>query len=309
MAHLDKFTGALLIAVILSTVLFGILTLQTYFCLVRYPDDRSWIRRMVITLWVVDFIHQACACHATYIYLTDFRHPEVLARVTWSISAFHSLEPILALVAQIFFVHRLHLLNRNWWPIVLIASLLAGISFALGFAASIITFLLTYWSEFARYTWVVVTWLAACAACDILIAGAIATSLFLSRSGVKSTDRIISKLIMWTINTGAFPALFAILELVFFLALNTSFIYPSVDIVLAKLYSNSLLAFLNRRQSPFDSKNEQSLVEGEIHLTTVDLRRTAPNTFSSQVPPRRSKSSESAHIVHRPTPPLDDLQQ
>lgn len=34
--------------------------------------------------------------------------------------------------------------------------------------------------------WLVVTWLALSGACDILIAGAIATSLFFSRTGVRA---------------------------------------------------------------------------------------------------------------------------
>jgi len=270
MARLDKLTGALLIGVILSTILCGILTVQTFLYLARFPGDRKSMRRMVVVLWVIDLVHQACACCSVYHYVINFRDHGILARNTWSISAFHSLEPILALVVQMFFVQRFQLLNPRWWPFTFVMAALALVSFGFGFTASIRTYSMEYFEEFIRDTWIVIIWLVLCAVCDILIACGIASTLHFSRSGVKATDRLIAKLIVWTINTGAFPAFFAILELMFFLTMNHSFTFIGTDIVLAKLYSNSLLAFLNRRKSPLDRTQPETKREVRC-LITLDV--------------------------------------
>jgi len=221
---------------------------------------------MVTVLFILDTAHQVCACHTIYQYTMSFRDPEAIGRVVWSVPVFHTLEPILALVAQL-----LRLLNRVRWPVVLATVLLAISSFAFCMFSAVTVYKSEKWGDGAKYNWVVTTWLASGAACDILIASAITYSLLLSRSGFKATDRIISKLIIWTVATGANSALTATLQLACSLALPNTALPVGLDLVLAKLYTNSLLAFLNRRKSPITRGRYNSATQEDIQLTSLNL--------------------------------------
>jgi len=149
--------------------------------------------------------------------------------------------------------------------------LLAISSFAFCMFSAVIVYKSEKWGDGAKYNWVVTTWLASGAACDILIAGAITYSLHLSRSGFKATDRIISKLIIWTVATGAITAFIATLQLASSLALPNTALPVGVDLVLAKLYTNSLLALLNRRKSAINRSRYNPATQEDIQLTALNL--------------------------------------
>jgi len=120
-----------------------------------------------------------------------------------------------------------------------------------------------------QYTWLIVSWLGCCALSDITIAMGITRSLLVARSGVRVKDRLVPNLIGWTVTTGGAPAACALLELLIFIMYPNAFGVFPVDIVLAKLYSISLLAFLNRRRRSSDREgHQQDIQRGSYELQT-----------------------------------------
>ncbi|KAJ7716249.1 hypothetical protein B0H14DRAFT_3013056, partial [Mycena olivaceomarginata] len=90
-------------------------------------------------------------------------------------------------------------------------------------------------TNFAEITKVTM-WLAGGFVCDIIIAGTMATLLWRAkhRSGFKSTETVLNRLIINTVETGAITATLALIELAF-------------EYIQGRMYSNVLLATLNGR--------------------------------------------------------------
>ncbi|KAF8307677.1 hypothetical protein DL93DRAFT_2087775 [Clavulina sp. PMI_390] len=250
MGIVDGLFGTILIAVVVSSILFGILTVQVRTYLTRFPNDPNWMKRFVVFLWVIDAGHQIATCMTIYKYLVShFLDPTYLAVNAHALGATVTLEPIPALAVQLYFARRLYILNPAWLPIVGLIVVLALVAFGLGMACGIIIHTLHFLVQFHDYTWLVTSWLIICAVCDAIIAISIAYQLWSSRSGFKATDKLLTTLTLWTVNTGMVPAAFAIADAITFVKLPDTLIHLSLNMVLAKLYSNTALGFLNRRRS------------------------------------------------------------
>ncbi|KAF7430247.1 hypothetical protein PC9H_005949 [Pleurotus ostreatus] len=95
--------------------------------------------------------------------------------------------------------------------------------------------------------WPALTWLLASAIADALITSTLVYSLYKRKTGFKDTDNVIERVIRFTIQTGMITALFAILDVVFFLVSPHTTLNFIWDLALGKLYSNVLMSTLNSR--------------------------------------------------------------
>ncbi|KAH9934307.1 uncharacterized protein B0H18DRAFT_553516 [Fomitopsis serialis] len=82
---------------------------------------------------------------------------------------------------------------------------------------------------------------------DWIILVALVFLLRRRRSGMKDTDSLIDKLIYWTVNNGLFTSILNVCVIVTLLGMPDNMIYFALDLLLSKLYANSLLATLNYR--------------------------------------------------------------
>ncbi|TBU54603.1 hypothetical protein BD310DRAFT_969712 [Dichomitus squalens] len=97
-------------------------------------------------------------------------------------------------------------------------------------------------------------WLEPCATGIAIVEDVIMTTVLIlalhhSRSGIKSTDSLLNRVILYAITTGMLTSGCMILLFVTNLAFPDDIIYVGVSFVATKLYTNSLLAALNTRQS------------------------------------------------------------
>jgi len=144
-----------------------------------------------------------------------------------------------------------------------------------------------------------------CSVCDIAVTIPVAWTLYISRTGFKQTDALLVKLILWTVNTGALPASFALLEVVTFIIKNESLIHLAANIILAKLYSNTLLAFLNRRGTLTKARPGTLHFSDNLALSHVGSRGNRARESSSEIGPRPLSSLRK----NRPASKKDGLQQ
>ncbi|KXN92800.1 hypothetical protein AN958_04765 [Leucoagaricus sp. SymC.cos] len=89
---------------------------------------------------------------------------------------------------------------------------------------------------------------AACA-CDILITVLLCYVLHDSRSGIRRSDSVVDKMIMYAINRGAMTSIFALLQLITFLALETTFVFMLFILPSSQLYVISVCSMLLTRDS------------------------------------------------------------
>ncbi|KAJ7856449.1 hypothetical protein B0H14DRAFT_2752790, partial [Mycena olivaceomarginata] len=107
----------------------------------------------------------------------------------------------------------------------------------------------TNFAEITKVTVFADMWLAGGFVCDIIIAGTMATLLWRAkhRSGFKSTETVLNRLIINTVETGAITATLALIELALFKTMPQTYYHITVEYIQGRMYSNVLLATLNGR--------------------------------------------------------------
>ncbi|KAK7448085.1 hypothetical protein VKT23_013842 [Stygiomarasmius scandens] len=96
------------------------------------------------------------------------------------------------------------------------------------------------------------------AAGDVAITVALIWLLGKSKSGIQRTNTVINKLITFILTTGLATSIDAILSLISISVWPDTFIYITFYCVIARLYSNSLMATLNARQKLKSARNTTS---------------------------------------------------
>ncbi|TDL25572.1 hypothetical protein BD410DRAFT_598387 [Rickenella mellea] len=83
--------------------------------------------------------------------------------------------------------------------------------------------------------------------CDLLITGSLLYYLNRNRTGFKSLDSIIKRLMWYSLSTGLLTSIFALASMVTFITMSHNLINVGISFFLGRLYANSLMTTLNGR--------------------------------------------------------------
>ncbi|KAL1743178.1 hypothetical protein HDZ31DRAFT_41583 [Schizophyllum fasciatum] len=210
--------------------------------------DPWYIRVFVVFLFVADTAHTAFTMAYMYICLVDhYGNPSYLANADWVFSTDPALTGIIGGSVQIFYSWRVKILTGHKFlagaiTIFSCASLLCGIATAIacGFVPA--------FAQFQKFKVVVIIWLAASSISDILITGSLVNHLRSHKTGFRTTDTHVDRIIRLTVQTGLITSLWAHLMLNF---------------ALSKLYTNSLMSSLNSRKGWHYSDSRTSAASGQ----------------------------------------------
>ncbi|KAH0587161.1 hypothetical protein H2248_005970 [Termitomyces sp. 'cryptogamus'] len=122
---------------------------------------------------------------------------------------------------------------------------------------------------------------------DGLIAGTLCYFLQRSRTGFKKSDTMISKLILFTVSTGVLTSICAIASLISILVWPSTLIYAAFYFCLGRLYSNSVLATLNARQSIRELGEDNDELSFSFRMRPM-FSKTFENVFSTKSQPLNS---------------------
>jgi len=123
----------------------------------------------------------------------------------------------------------------------------------------------------ARCRWIWYATFCSRALVDITIAAVLCFILWKSRTDFQRTNSLVRILMLYTINTGTLTASVAIIVVATFAALPNTFVSFSAAVLLPKLMLNSLLAFLNSRESLRKKVGEpQSVHTSGMPFTSVE---------------------------------------
>lgn len=248
---LDNTFGAILIGCIIGAALWGVGTLQLYLYYLNYPEDNLGLKLFVTVTWAFDTVQQALIGHVVYYYLIkNYFNPLSLDNYVWSFNVQSLFEALTSFCVQSFFFYRIvRLSNRNY-----LMSGIAAVLILAKFGTS-----LAYTSQgfhlhsirlaFSKLHKISEAIDALAAVTDVVIASMMCWLLFRSRTAFSKTNRLISRLITYTINTGALTSLCAVVTFITAQTMQTNFVYGTFYFLIARLYVNSMLATLNVRQS------------------------------------------------------------
>lgn len=240
--------GALFIGMVLATSLHGMAVVQAFYYY-RHQNDKWPVVTLVTAVMFFDTFHQGSITHLLYTYLvTDTANPGALEDLVPSLSIQTLINGITAFLVQSFMTARVWRLSDKNWLITAVIALFVAADFVTVFVFSVWEMFLHEYSQLIVLKPLSLAVNVLTVICDLLIAGALGTLLHFSRTGHKSTETIINRLIIFAVNTGFLTSLFALASLITYLALPGTLVYVLFYFCMGRLYSNSLLATLNARK-------------------------------------------------------------
>ncbi|KAL0564935.1 hypothetical protein V5O48_017100 [Marasmius crinis-equi] len=221
--------GMTFVAIVLSSIFYGVTLLQTLIYFGMYTNDRISFKVLVMTLWALDTLSMALLAHAGYTYLvTFFANPVAALSMVWSMAVGPVVSGTISFIVHLFLAYRIRQLGRatlwsviSWiasdTPILPMQIVLATAD--LGFSAysyaalksgEVSHFFGTEQSGIdTNHTtpslrWVAIICPSLAIALDLMIALTICYQLYQQRSSVKSTstEGLINTLSLYVITSG-----------------------------------------------------------------------------------------------------------
>ncbi|KAI5118144.1 hypothetical protein M0805_008150, partial [Coniferiporia weirii] len=185
--------GALEIGTHVSMTLFGVMSMQTYYFYVNYPNEQKLLKGLVVWIWY----GHACIDPSALLMLSRFFELLHAAFVVWNMfmAAFQNSELVpLAIAAvwgatvtcsiQAFFAYWIHILSQCW-EIILVCWTLSLMQYLTSLIAATKEFKVKNVIEFDyRWKWIITVELAVTVANDIIIAMSLSYYLYQNRSGI-----------------------------------------------------------------------------------------------------------------------------
>ncbi|KAJ7656518.1 hypothetical protein DFH06DRAFT_1199792 [Mycena polygramma] len=296
---LDGTLGALEIGAILGTFLLGVSTLQTFNYFRQFPKDSKFLKTVVAVVWILEVGHSICIWYTVYsLTVTFYAQPAHLAKPPHSM-AFQALFTALIIpFIQSFFAYRIRVLSGQW-TITIICSILSFARFVFGLMGCGLFYTASGFAALrgGLVFWATITTSSLGIAVDFITASSLCYLLWkIKRSGTHfvQTRKMLDGLIFWTIETTLITSITGLLQLVFFRT-RADLVWGTFYLIQTKLFSNSMLASLNNRQSIRAGQDnvlslgsagaKQSNVVIQMHRiteTTNDMEMTPKNMGSEQ---------------------------
>jgi hypothetical protein len=241
--------GAVIVGWGVSSLLFGILCIQVTAYYMRYTNDSSYYKILVLSLWVLEALHQAFVGHIAWYYIVDNAGSllVLLNPPIWTLCVQILLGAIVGLIVKTCFGLRVWKFSRGNY-------LVTGLILGMALAQFVMAVLFTIRSFHLRVgqanqiKTLATTALALGVATDILTAAALSYFLHKMRTGYKKSDTLINRLIIYSVNTGTLTSVFSVAVLVAYNTMPDNLIFIALYFTLSKLYANSCLATLNTRR-------------------------------------------------------------
>ncbi|EJD00212.1 uncharacterized protein FOMMEDRAFT_170199 [Fomitiporia mediterranea MF3/22] len=278
--------------------LFGILTVQVYIYYLAFPKDRTAFKCLVYGLYTVDMAQTLIVTHdAFFSYAKGFGSLSALDAMQTGWLAVPVLSGIVSCTVQLCYTYRIYVLSKSK-VLVIGISALAVTQGSAAIAEGVQAFEAGRFSTLASKAFASTTvWLAGSAACDLIIAASmtflvsghsLALHYFMLKreqlrrkdSGMNATHALLSRLIRLIIETGCLTATMALVELSLFLAYPDMSYHVCIAVILAKLYSNSLLVVFNSRLRLANGRGGGSGAEASFISCSNFNSKNSPQTLA-----------------------------
>ncbi|EIN14690.1 hypothetical protein PUNSTDRAFT_124124 [Punctularia strigosozonata HHB-11173 SS5] len=307
---LDDTFGAAYIGAMISAMLYGLTTLQTYLYYSRFPKDSFGLKFLVGAVWALDTAHVALICQAMYHYLvTNFANP--LALLVGTNGTFISIlvNLVISVLVQAFFVKRIYIVASprwRWWLVVPIILLVLA-HFAFGLATFIGVFKRR---DFVRIQEIINTsalpFAVITVAADVSIAACLCVLLYNRRTGFRRSNNIIHTLIVYAVNRCLLTSFTATAELITLDLKSHTLWFLAIDFVIGKLYANSFLATLIAREGLRERDTANTEDSNTLSMPSFRTRTLDTSAQTSNVP-RTPASGRKGPEVHISTEQMHDI--
>jgi hypothetical protein len=241
--------GAVIIGWGLSCLFFGMLCIQVWAYYQRYTNDSTSYKVLVLSLWILEALHQAFVGHIAWYYIVDNRGSllVLLNPPVWTLSVQTLLGALVGLIVKTCFGLRVWKFSKGNY---LVTGLILGMALA-QFATAVVFTIRSFHLRVGQadeITTLASTALSLGVATDIFTAASLSYFLHRMRTGYKKSDTLINRLIVYSVNTGTLTSVFSVAVLVAYNLMPDNLVFIALYFILSKLYANSCLATLNTRR-------------------------------------------------------------
>ncbi|KAJ3927575.1 MAG: hypothetical protein NXY57DRAFT_605799 [Lentinula lateritia] len=239
--------GPIFIGTFLNGILYGILAVQTYFYYQNSSRDARWIRFLVLFILIAETLSSILDFAVIWEPLMeDYGSPTIFQTTPTTFSADPLVTAAISTTVQLFQGWRIRRLTKSNFVFGSIA-LTAFVSLAAGLTTTILIALHTAWSQLQMFESGFLVWLIASAMCDVVIAASLTWFVLRNKTPFTSTNSILNRIMLLTLQTGTITAVAAIADVFTFTISEDKTLEFVWAYSLSKLYSNSLLSMLNAR--------------------------------------------------------------
>ncbi|KAF9555884.1 hypothetical protein CPC08DRAFT_765609 [Agrocybe pediades] len=294
-ALIQRIYGPLELGGFFAMILYGVLLVQIYSYYMTYKSDQ----RKVLYLLIVETIHSALvmgmvyqplvldfgqrnSSNAQYVHETNgsaYTAHRTSLRLSL-LSAFGEMNSKAILTVfisapiQVLVAWRLWNIQQSIW-IAAAVVVLSAVSTAGGLWTGIQVAMIRLYEKSPQAYPAIYMWLGSAAAADMLITASLSCILYRRRTGSPASDAVLTRIILFTIQNGLVTSIAAILDIVLLVAFPNIAINWIFEVVLVKLYANTLMSSLNSRQSlNKEWNNRESLMFNQ----RLDILDTTQNT-------------------------------
>ncbi|KZV79542.1 hypothetical protein EXIGLDRAFT_841506 [Exidia glandulosa HHB12029] len=275
--------GVFQVGVSIAMFLVGVCTLQVWNYFRNFPEDPKGVKLLVGVVYAGDLVHSVLLMHSVYHYtILNFGNPAALGLTVNTLQVSVLFVGGIAFVVQTFFCLRvLRITESKILALGCFALTLVRIGFNISIAVNVFIA-----GNFAAvetdFKWLIVTTLCVGAASDVAIAACMCMGLMRRRTGFAPTDKLVDKLIAYIIGSGLLTSVVAVVEVVCFLTM-VNFVWLMFYTILAKLFSNSLLASLNERNSLRQKMSSVNVQDSSLRSgTRANLSQPSRLVFAKQ---------------------------
>ncbi|KAF5324960.1 hypothetical protein D9758_017739 [Tetrapyrgos nigripes] len=266
--------GALLLGHTVSSLLFGILTLQTYLYYDKFSNDPKRFRSAVAVVWLLEFGHFISVFAEMWIDMVkNYGKVDFLVAIPRALAISLLIAAFVMLIYTLVFADRVYRMSKNpyIYSFLCIAAVIRAIIGIANFGA--------IWTSTSidgylhRWRWLIPMQLGFGLLTDAVIS--ITLVVYLRRRDGNMnprTTRIMDTLMWWSIESSVSTVVLGIASLVTILVLSSTLVWIALLLVITRVYSNVLLASLNGR-----AKLREINSGGSVVL------RTNPTTISAPI--------------------------
>jgi hypothetical protein len=280
LSYVEETIGATIIGFTLATALYGISFLQIYLYFRAYWNDHKGFKITVVVLGVFDTLATILSAHALYtLAVIHFNDPMANMNLPWSFAGQAIAIDFGTIIAQGFYAHQIWLVSKNIWVVAVVA-----VCSFLGFTGDFSLNILAYVSNvtLSSQTFLIVGSITPSflVLCDITITATLSWYLrsFRSLGREDHSNKLIDKIVIYTVSRGTITAVAQTFFLAIYVAWPSKTYWIPFQLVLGKLYINSVLATLNIRRNLFAPDHS----ERNLRLNTdLDTKNMALDTGSN----------------------------
>ncbi|KAJ7446927.1 hypothetical protein B0H11DRAFT_2426072 [Mycena galericulata] len=296
------FTGPLLVGLIIDWMLQGTLIVQLYLYYIANRKDPILLKVVVYGVFVLDTIQTVFATAETWdMLVVNWGNTGIVAHPFWAGGVLPMMSGLISFCVQSFFAWRIYTLKQTRF-ILCISAVIVAVSFV-QVVASIIESaqFVANTTDLARIYPKHYIWLSGTLVADVMITASMVGVLWGVKSSThfESTDRMIMRLIVLSIEVGALTTIVAGAELAISKLFPQYFLYEVPAFILGKLSNNSLLVSLNARGYVRGNLNT-TIGRGEstaIGLNST-IRLRAPSDFTETQTGSQSGIHITKDVVH-----------